>query len=77
MRSLGNVLNAAGYEPLLYEDFADEAFGLLRRVANALHSGNATDVLLETFNDEGTQNYIITYLKVWLRLLPTEAAFLG
>lgn len=62
------MLNAAGFEPLLYEDFADEAFELLRKVSSALPEGNADVVLHEAFNDESLQNYIITYLKVRLRL---------
>ena len=64
LRSLSNVLNAAGFEPMLYEDFADEVFGLIRKVANAQQEGNAEDVLLEAFNDEMVQNYVITHFKV-------------
>ena len=64
LRSLSNVLNAAGYDAMLYEDFADETFELLRKVASAVQTGTAEDVLLETFNDETLQNYVITHLKV-------------
>lgn len=64
LRSLSNVLNSAGFDPLLYEDFADEAYELLRKVSNALPAGNADAVLHEAFNDDTLQNYIITHLKV-------------
>ncbi|KAK5130340.1 hypothetical protein LTR08_002180 [Meristemomyces frigidus] len=78
LRSLSNVLNAAGYGSLIYEDFADEAFDLLRRIANALPTGNADLVLHEAFNDEVVQNYIITYLKIltsaWMKTRPADYA---
>lgn len=69
LRSLSNVLNAAGFQPMLYEDFADEVFDLIRKVASAHQDGNAEEVLLEAFNDEMVQNYVITHFKV--RLLNT------
>ena len=64
MRSLSNVVNAAGFDSFIYEDFADEAFNLLREVANAMHTGNASEVLHNAFNDDMVQNYLITYFKV-------------
>lgn len=63
LRSLSTVLNNAGYDPMLYEDFAEETFDLLRRLATANPADNAESILLETFNNEETQNYIITHLK--------------
>ena len=59
-----NILEAAGWNALLYEDFADEAFDLLREVAGAMHTDTASDVLVAAFNDEMRQNYIITYVRV-------------
>jgi ubiquitin thioesterase protein OTUB1 len=64
LRSLSNVLNQAGFEPYLYEDFADELFNLIRSIANAIGEGNGDEVLLNAFNDETVQNYIITHFKV-------------
>jgi ubiquitin thioesterase protein OTUB1 len=65
LRSLSNVLNQAGFEPYLYEDFADELFNLIRSIANAIGEGsNGDEVLLNAFNDEQVQNYIITHFKV-------------
>lgn len=64
LRSLSNVLNQAGFEPYLYEDFADELFGLIRSIANAINEGNGDEVLMNAFNDESTQNYVITHFKV-------------
>ncbi|KAK0253740.1 hypothetical protein LTS09_011318 [Friedmanniomyces endolithicus] len=63
LRSLSNVVNAAGFDSFIYEDFADEAFNLLREVANAMHTGNASEVLHNAFNDDMVQNYLITYFK--------------
>ena len=64
LRSLSNVLNQAGFEPYLYEDFADELFGLIRSIANAINEGNGEEVLMNAFNDESIQNYVITHFKV-------------
>lgn len=64
LRSLSNVLNSAGFEPYLYEDFADALFAVIRNVANAIDAGNGDEVLLNSFNDEETQNYVITHFKV-------------
>ena len=64
LRSLSNVLNAAGFSSMLYEDFADVVFDLIRKVAKAQQEGNAEEVLLEAFNDASTQNYVITHFKV-------------
>lgn len=64
LRSSSNVLNMAGFDPMLYEDFADETFDLLRKVAQATQAGNAEAVLLEAFNDDTLQNFIMTHLKV-------------
>ncbi|KAK5117486.1 hypothetical protein LTR85_008871 [Meristemomyces frigidus] len=78
LRSLSNVLNAAGFDSTVYEEFADEAFDLLRKVANALPAGNADVILHETFNDDTLQNYIIMYLKLltaaWMKTRPSEYA---
>lgn len=49
---------------MLYEDFADELFELMRKVANGLHDGTAEDILLQSFNDDMVQNYVITHFRV-------------
>ncbi|KAI7223935.1 cysteine proteinase [Hortaea werneckii] len=76
LRSLSNVLNEAGYDALLYEDFADSMFDTLRKVHNALQTGDAETILHEDFNDEALQNYIITYLKTltsaWMKTKQSE-----
>jgi hypothetical protein len=72
LRSLSNVLNQAGFEPYLYEDFADELFGLIRSIANAINEGNGDEVLMSAFNDESTQNYVITHFKVRIHVLRTD-----
>jgi ubiquitin thioesterase protein OTUB1 len=72
LRSLSNILNAAGYDPMLYDDFADELFELMRKVANGLHDGTAEDILLQSFNDEMVQNYIITHFRVRYIVVDTK-----
>ena len=64
LRSLSNVMSAAGFDSYMFEDIADVTYELLRKVASALQTGNAEDVVLEAFNDEETQNYVMTHLKV-------------
>ena len=51
-------------DPMMFEDFTDETFDLLRDIANAAQTGDAESVLLEAFNDEMLQNYVIAHLKV-------------
>lgn len=66
IRSLSNVMSAAGFDTMLYKDFEDEFLDLMRKVASALQDGTAETVLLEAFNDDMLQNYIITHFRVWL-----------
>jgi ubiquitin thioesterase protein OTUB1 len=68
LRSLSNVLNAAGYDEELYEDFADQVFSLLRNVAEGMQDGSAESILFDTFNNEEIQNYIITHFRVSMTL---------
>lgn len=53
----------AGYSQFIWEDFADEIHGLLRKCMSA-DASKSEAFLLEHFNNEETQNGIITYLKV-------------
>ena len=36
----------------------------MRKVATAMEDGTADEVLLEAFNDDMLQNYVITHLRV-------------
>lgn len=68
LRSLNNVMAQAKYSMMLVEDFADETLELLSNITSAVREGrDAAGVLLEKFNDDMVQNYIITYLRVSLR----------
>jgi len=67
LRSLSNVLNSAGFQPYLYEDFADAVFDLIRTVADAINEGKSEEVLIEAFNDESLQSCVITHFKVGIR----------
>lgn len=65
LKSIAPLLTQTGFPPHMMEDFADETFGLLRDLANAMAEGlDAGSVLVEKFNDDMLQNYIITYMRV-------------
>lgn len=64
LRSSSNILNLAGFDPMLWEDFADETFTVLRKVSAAMQTGEAEDILMQAFNDDELQNYLLTYLRV-------------
>ena len=64
MKSLRNVIGEAGFEVFLVDDFQEETTDLLRKLSGSLHGGNASEVLLDAFNDDMLQNYVITYLRV-------------
>ena len=71
LRSLSNVLNAAGFEVYLYEDFAEELFELMRELGAALSKGDGDALLHEKFNNESIQNCVITHMKVLLPMAMT------
>jgi ubiquitin thioesterase protein OTUB1 len=71
LKSLGNVINMAGYSQFIWEDFADEIYSLLRKCMSA-SSANSEAFLLEHFNNEEVQNQIITYLKVRCTVVQVE-----
>ncbi|KAL9083916.1 MAG: hypothetical protein Q9165_008323 [Trypethelium subeluteriae] len=71
VKSFQNILEAAGFQSDLCDDFAQELYDLLRKTAAAIpppDNGNpATDVkalVFEAFNDESTQAGIITFLRI-------------
>jgi len=61
LKSMRNILNDAGFQEHLYEDFAEDTIDLLHETTNATDDGAA---LLQTFNDPNRSMSIITYLKV-------------
>lgn len=61
-----NILNDAGFQEHLYEDFAEDTIDLLRETATATDAGAS---LLQTFNDSNRAMSIITYLKVRTMLI--------
>jgi hypothetical protein len=63
LKSMRNILNDAGFQEHLYEDFADDTLNLLRETGSATDGGAA---LLQTFNDSNRSMSIITYLKARL-----------
>ncbi|GAB7359809.1 hypothetical protein MBLNU230_g6978t1 [Neophaeotheca triangularis] len=63
LRSLNNVLNEAGFEQYLYEDYVDEYFTLMRQLGKALQDGDGDDVLHNAFNDLNLQHCFIAYMR--------------
>ncbi|GME39810.1 COP9 signalosome complex subunit 2 [Neofusicoccum parvum] len=74
LRSLANLLNQIGLQTAVWEDFADETFGLLSKLSN-LPAANETP-LLESFNEMMMSMAIITYLKLltsaWIQTHPQD-----
>lgn len=70
LNSLGNLLEHIGYSRDIWIDFAEQAFDLLRKLADSVRNmdGAASDILLQSFNDmnEIESMGIITYVKVSL-----------
>lgn len=65
LRSLNNVMSQAGFSMDMVEEFADETLTLLRDITSAVNEGrDAATILMERFNDEFVQNYIIVHLRV-------------
>lgn len=71
MKSLHNLLNEAGFQEDLYEDFADDTFQLLQ---DASLAQDGVAVVLNAFNDANRAMSIITYLKLltssWMQKYP-------
>lgn len=66
LKSMRNLMNVAGFVEDIYEDFAEEAFELMRELARSMQAmnGAAPDILLRSFNDYDRPMSIITYFKV-------------
>jgi ubiquitin thioesterase protein OTUB1 len=66
LNSMGNLLDHIGYSRDIWIDFADDAFELMRKLADSVQAmdGAAPDILLRTFNDMNESMSIITYVKV-------------
>ncbi|MBE7181866.1 MAG: hypothetical protein INR71_11790 [Terriglobus roseus] len=63
LRSLDNLLQAVGLSRDIYEDWEDETLDLLRAIAN-LSPVEGEAELMTAFNEGGSWQSIITYLKV-------------
>ena len=64
LKSLNNLLNAVGNDPMLYEDFVQETFDLLERTRVDLPCVENEAMLLASFNDAGITSSIITHFRV-------------
>ncbi len=72
LRSLNNLLNRAGFQSHLYEDYVDVTLDLLGELADLVPSSTAESTLWERFNDADVSNAIIAHLRVrrrWASLL--------
>jgi len=64
LKSLRNTIALAGYQLDMLEEFEDAALDLLKDTAKTLGSPDSESKLVEAFNDEFIQNYVITYFRV-------------
>ena len=64
LKSLNNLLNAVGNDPMLYEDFVQETLDLLERTRVDLACVENEAMLLASFNDAGITSSIITHFRV-------------
>lgn len=64
LKSLNNLLNAVGNDPMLYEDFVQETLDLLERTSVDLPCVDDGAMLLASFNDAGITAAIITHFRV-------------
>ena len=68
LKSLNNLLNAVGNDPMLYDDFVDETLQLLEQTRVDLPCVDDGAMLLASFNDGGITGAIITHFRVGLLL---------
>lgn len=66
--SLNNLMNVAGLEPYIYEDFADATFSLFGQISASPVIDHPYDVsaVVNAFNNPDISNAIITHFKVRL-----------
>ncbi|KAI9835674.1 MAG: hypothetical protein M1838_005226 [Thelocarpon superellum] len=76
LRSLNNLLNLAGFQHYLYEDFVDETISLLRLIASSPPSATGDTLLFDKFNDPAVSNAIITHFRLitsaWMKTRPAS-----
>ncbi|THH18226.1 hypothetical protein EW146_g2721 [Bondarzewia mesenterica] len=60
------MLDAAGFQKMVYEDFYEVIEGLIKHIAEPNAQGEyiTPDTLLEAFQDPETSNYIVVYLRL-------------
>ncbi len=64
LRSLNNLLNRAGFESHLYEDYVDVTLELLGELAGLVPSTAAAARVEEKFNDPDVANAVIAHIRV-------------
>jgi ubiquitin thioesterase protein OTUB1 len=61
---LRSIVQDAGMSSEVCDDFFEEAIDLLKKLAKSLATGTAENLLLDTFNNEGVQEYLVFCMKV-------------
>jgi ubiquitin thioesterase protein OTUB1 len=69
LKSLNNLLYAAGYDEYMFEAFVDETIGLLERTAASIPCQDDGAALLASFNDDSIAGAIITHFRVSLSFI--------
>ncbi len=69
LRSLNNLLNRAGFQPIIYEDYVDVTLDLLGELGQLVSSpsvapSTVASTLLERFNSDEISSAVIAYLRV-------------
>jgi hypothetical protein len=64
MTSLNTMLVAAGYDEIIFGDFADCTVELLQQTAEAVVNGSGDHFLTEYFNSEENSSAIIMHFRV-------------
>lgn len=64
LKSLRNTVSESGQQVDILEDFEDFALDLLKETAKTIGAPDAESKLVDAFNDDVSQNYIITYFRV-------------
>ena len=61
---MNNLLNRAGFQSDLYEDYVEVTFELVAMIANAASPESAVATLSQRFSEDDVSNAVIAYLRV-------------
>lgn len=62
--SLNGLMESVGFQAYIYEDFAEATFNLFTTLSSSNISPSDDSPLVNTFNDPGISDSIVTHFKV-------------